>query len=144
LRGFSCEEAEEEKRLFELLQQDKAHALVQDDEHELERIEAKKQAVKAGYELQLDEKEAYKYLEKQMLEAEREQMKRVWERQEIEDMTKRNLEIEKKHNLGKVLMENQLEMLQQKKEDKEFEKAQDIRVRLRIPISDLMITSRCY
>ena len=69
---IKCEQAEEERRIQSVIEQDKAHALIPDDQEEIELIEAKKKKLMEAILAQLQEKEAMKYYEKEQLDAERE------------------------------------------------------------------------
>jgi len=125
---IKCEQAEEERRVLAVIAQDKAHALIPDESKEVEIVEQKKKDLMAAIQLQLQEKEAYKFLQKEMLEAERAGMRRAWEQADLKEMKLMALQTEKKHKLGSELLEDQMFHLSLQRQLKELEKAEDQKV----------------
>ncbi|ODN05769.1 Cilia- and flagella-associated protein 45 [Orchesella cincta] len=125
---IKCEMSEEERRLVELMKQDKKYALIKDPDEELAQVQQKKINLMASIQAQLDEHEAMKFLMKEQKECEREEMKRIWEQQDCEEMTKKALEREKKAKLGLDLIANQMEIVDRKMKEKEMDRELDQRI----------------
>jgi hypothetical protein len=113
-----------------VIAQDKSHALIRDDDKEVEIAEQKKKDLMAALMLQLNEKEAYKYLEKERLECERGKMRQVWEDWDMEELRKAALLREKKHSFGIELLEDQMLHLEFQKEAKALDRREDEKVTL--------------
>jgi len=122
---IKCEQAEEERRLLALIEQDKGKALIKDDDEEVKLECEKKHTLMAALKAQLDQQEAMKFWSKEKQEAERAQMRQMWEQWDVEEMTKRALADEKKHQLGVELLEDQIKHVEMQKELKEMDKQLD-------------------
>jgi hypothetical protein len=112
------------------MQQDKAHALIKDDDKEMEIMEQKKLDLMASLKAQLDEHDAMKFYMQELKDQEGEEMRRLWEQFDLEEIQKRNLEREKKAKLGLVLLEDQMLALERMRMEKEMDKALDQKVKL--------------
>lgn len=119
---------EEERRMVELMKQDKKYVLIKDPDEELEKFHQKKIDLMASIKAQLDEQETYKFLLKEQKECEREEMNRIWEQQDMEDLAKKALEREKKAKFGMELICNQIDTVERRTKEKEMDKDLDQRV----------------
>jgi hypothetical protein len=124
-----CEEAEEQRRLDALMKQDQEHALIKDDDKEMEILEQKKKDNMASLQAQLDEQEAMKFYFKEMKEKEGEEMQRMWEQFDMEEIQKKTLERERRQKLGLELLENQLQAVERARMEKEIDKELDQKVK---------------
>ncbi|CAG7836627.1 unnamed protein product [Allacma fusca] len=121
---IKCEQAEEEKRLLAMIAQT-SNPLLGDDVKDLEELQKKKKELFESLRGQLDEKEAMKYLDKLAVEHERHEMRKVWEMQDMEDIVIKNATLERKHKLGKELLDDQLLQLEKKKMEKALDRQED-------------------
>jgi len=112
------------------MEQDKGHVLIRDDAEELARIEQKKRNLMASLKAQLDEHEAMKFYMQELKENEWEEMRRLWEQYDLEEIKQRNLEREKKSRLGLELLEDQMMAVQRMRMEKELDKELDQKVHL--------------
>ncbi|XP_021960513.1 cilia- and flagella-associated protein 45-like [Folsomia candida] len=122
---IKCEQAEEQRRLDALMKQDQEHALIKDDDKEIEILEQKKKDLMASLKAQLDEHEAMTFYFKEMKEREGEEMKRLWEQYDMEEIQRKSLEREKKAKLGLELLENQMLAVERMRREKEIDKELD-------------------
>lgn len=120
-----CEQAEEQRRLDALMKQDAEHALIKDDDKELEKIEEKKKDLMAALQAQIDEQEAMKFYFKELGDREAQEMKKLWEKNDMEEIQRKMLAKEKRMNLGMELIENQMMAVERMRMEKEMDKALD-------------------
>lgn len=120
--------SEEERRLVELMKQDKKFVLIKDPDEELAVMHQKKKDLMASLKAQLDEHDAMKFLLREQQECEREEMRRIWEEQDMEDLAKKACDRERKARLGLELIANQIETVERRMKEKEMDKELDQRV----------------
>lgn len=120
---IKCEEAEEQRRLDAYIKQE--HVFVKDDKEEFEELEQKKKDLMASLQAQLDEHEAMKFYFKEMSEREGEEMRRIWEQFDLQEIQKKQLENEKRFKFGLELIQNQMMKIEQLRQEKEIDRALD-------------------
>lgn len=123
------------------MKQDQKYALIKDPDEELAILHQKKIDLMASLKAQLDEHEAMKFLQKERKEQEREEMKRIWEQQEMEEIEKKALERERHAKLGLELIANQVEIVERRMKEKEMDKELDQRVKRNINFHFCLFTS---
>jgi hypothetical protein len=121
---IKCEQVEEEKRLLAMIAQTE-NPLLGNDDKDFEEHQKKKKELFENLKGQLNEKEAMKYLDKLAVEHERNEMRKVWEMQDMEDIVLKNATLERKHKLGKELLDDQLLQLEKKKMEKALDRQED-------------------
>lgn len=123
-----CEIVEEERRMDALMEQDKKYVLIKDPQEEIEREKQKKIYNMATLKAQMDEMDAYRFMNKQQKICEREEMRKIWEQQDMEELKKKHLDKEFKAKFGLELVQNQLDALERRMKEKEMDIEMDKKV----------------